>query len=67
MSGEAEKPALPYPWLMTGDRDPQPIQGAQLPADQPVCEICGAATLTWRNCKLICLNCRSIVKSCADL
>jgi hypothetical protein len=52
---------------MPGNRDPQTNQAADASADKPVCEICGALTLTWRNCKLICLNCRSIVKSCADL
>lgn len=31
------------------------------------CERCGAVALEWRNCKLICPHCRSIVKSCADL
>ena len=31
------------------------------------CEVCGAAELWWRSCKLVCRNCRSIVKSCADL
>jgi hypothetical protein len=32
-----------------------------------VCERCGVAALTERNCKVICLNCGTIVKSCADL
>ena len=31
------------------------------------CEVCNSDRLSWRNCKLICANCRSIVKSCADL
>jgi hypothetical protein len=31
------------------------------------CDYCGAATLEWRKCKLICTNCRQINKSCADL
>jgi len=31
------------------------------------CEVCGSDQLSWRSCKLICGNCRSIVKSCADL
>jgi hypothetical protein len=56
---------------MTDDREPEgPRQGAPPMyqfGDTVECEICGASTLTWRNCKLICLNCRSIVKSCADL
>ena len=35
--------------------------------DGESCEICGSQRLTWRSCKLICSNCRSILKSCADL
>ena len=31
------------------------------------CDYCGAESLVWRTCKLICLNCGNIVKSCADL
>ena len=31
------------------------------------CDVCGSDALWWRNCKLVCANCRSIVKSCADL
>ena len=38
--------------------------GAQ-PSDE--CERCGSTELWWRNCKLICRNCHTIVKSCADL
>jgi hypothetical protein len=56
---------------MPHDREPLPdIPVTSAPSqfgDTTECEICGAATLTWRNCKLICLSCRSIVKSCADL
>jgi hypothetical protein len=37
-----------------------------LEADES-CDVCGATTLAWRKCKLVCLSCRSIVKSCADL
>jgi hypothetical protein len=32
-----------------------------------VCDVCGSTDLWWRNCKLLCKQCRSIVKSCADL
>ena len=31
------------------------------------CEVCGSADTWWRNCKLLCRGCGSIVKSCADL
>jgi hypothetical protein len=32
-----------------------------------VCDMCGAAELVWRKCKLVCRNCGTILKSCADL
>jgi hypothetical protein len=32
-----------------------------------VCDVCGSTDLWWRNCKLLCRRCHSIVKSCADL
>jgi hypothetical protein len=32
-----------------------------------LCDYCGAESLTWRKCKLICESCGNIVKSCADL
>jgi hypothetical protein len=31
------------------------------------CDYCGAESIVWRMCKLICLNCGNIVRSCADL
>jgi len=31
------------------------------------CDYCGAATLEWRKCKLVCTTCNQINKSCADL
>lgn len=31
------------------------------------CDYCGAPTLVWRKCKLICETCHQINKSCADL
>jgi hypothetical protein len=32
-----------------------------------VCDYCASPRLEWRKCKLICLDCRQINKSCADL
>jgi predicted amidophosphoribosyltransferase len=32
-----------------------------------LCDYCGAESLRWRKCKLICEACGNIVKSCADL
>jgi hypothetical protein len=34
---------------------------------EDLCEVCGSDQVSWRNCKLLCANCKSIVKSCADL
>ena len=31
------------------------------------CDHCGSDNVQWVKCKLICRNCRQIVKSCADL
>jgi len=37
-------------------------------ADDPQrCDYCGSSALVWRNCKLICENCKGIVLSCGDL
>jgi hypothetical protein len=36
-------------------------------AEVESCDYCGAVTLEWRKCKLLCTNCRQINKSCADL
>jgi hypothetical protein len=44
----------------TAPADPSPQTG-------DACDVCGASALEWRKCKLVCLQCRSIVKSCADL
>ena len=31
------------------------------------CDYCGSLRVEWRKCKLVCADCRQIVKSCADL
>jgi hypothetical protein len=36
------------------------------PEPEP-CDVCGSERTEWRKCKLICLNCNAIVKSCSDL
>ena len=50
---------------------PPASRDGAMPADGPAagetCDYCGAATLTWRKCKLICATCAQINKSCADL
>ena len=38
--------------------------------DKPVaeaCDLCGATALVERKCKVVCLNCGTILKTCADL
>jgi len=57
----AGQPLIPTP--LPAEATPRQYQGKA--AD--VCDICGSDRLVWRNCKLLCTNCRSIVKSCADL
>jgi hypothetical protein len=56
---------------MVGCRGPDLIAertAAPLPEpDEGPCERCGVHALAWRRCKLICVHCGTIVKSCADL
>jgi hypothetical protein len=42
---------------------------AEPSVEQPAecCDYCGATTLEWRKCKLVCTSCHQINKSCADL
>jgi hypothetical protein len=51
----------PISLALSSDREP--------PAELSVeaCDYCGASTLEWRKCKLICTSCKQINKSCADL
>ena len=35
--------------------------------EREMCDHCGSTDTWWRNCKLLCRACGSIVKSCADL
>ncbi|HNV73130.1 MAG TPA: hypothetical protein PLX31_00140 [Gemmatimonadaceae bacterium] len=41
--------------------EPRPIPGAEC------CPVCGSEKLQELRCKVICLNCRTILQSCADL
>jgi hypothetical protein len=43
-----------------------PAAARQAPALDP-CEICRSTAVVERRCKVVCLNCRTILKSCADL
>ena len=51
-----------------------PFRATEPPAPPPAptvdtecCEVCNSPSLYWRNCKLVCANCRTINRSCADL
>jgi hypothetical protein len=35
--------------------------------EEDTCDRCGSARLEWRKCKQVCLDCGTIVRSCADL
>jgi len=55
-----------------GGRDPagtppEPRRSDGEPPSSEVCDLCGSDRIVWRRCKLICENCRTILKSCADL
>jgi hypothetical protein len=57
---------------VNGPRDGTPDTPLRAPGDPPAtptetCDLCGSASVEWRSCKLICLNCRAIVRSCSDL
>jgi len=45
------------------------ISSSAIPAGDAdeTCDVCGLRTLIERRCKVLCLNCGAIVKSCADL
>jgi hypothetical protein len=54
------------------DRDsttppPQAQPSGSVPPSADVCDLCGSNRIVWRRCKLICENCHTILKSCADL
>ncbi|HEV2150279.1 MAG TPA: hypothetical protein VGR37_22965 [Longimicrobiaceae bacterium] len=49
---------------------PEPVSEPAPAADEGLdesCDVCGSGRTEWRKCKLVCLDCRQIVKSCADL
>lgn len=52
---------------MTESAPPPSGSSTDGPAIGETCDYCGAATLAWRKCKLICATCAQINKSCADL
>jgi hypothetical protein len=52
--------------METADRLPAPA-GPPAPSPRPACDVCGCDALYELKCKVVCRNCRSIVRSCADL
>ncbi|HKO16694.1 MAG TPA: hypothetical protein VJU87_10665 [Gemmatimonadaceae bacterium] len=46
-----------------------PDEGSAAPAAgfAETCDHCGSTRVEWRRCKLVCLACQQIVRSCADL
>lgn len=53
--------------LRAHDSPPEPAPPPPGGADDEACDVCGSGRTFWRSCKLICRDCRQIVKSCADL
>lgn len=63
---------------MCGGRDAQGAHGAQTQSvevpraalmhtgDVEVCDVCGNPAVVWRKCKQLCLQCGTILRSCAD-
>jgi hypothetical protein len=56
---EPEAPAAPVAPAMPVPPSPEGLDES--------CDVCGSGRTEWRKCKLVCLDCRQIVKSCADL
>ncbi len=52
-------PKIPHPAVAPTEQ-PEPLE-------RELCDICESDQLSWRKCKLMCLNCGTILKSCADL
>jgi hypothetical protein len=57
---------------LNNPRDASPQTPAGAPAATPTtpaetCDLCGSESVEWRSCKLMCLSCRAIVRSCSDL
>lgn len=62
-----EPEALPVP-APAAVPTPQNLSAAASPDGlDESCDVCGSMRTEWRKCKLVCLVCRQIVKSCADL
>jgi hypothetical protein len=55
------------PGVVIATQPPAPTTEARVTAPTELCDYCASPRLEWRKCKLICLDCRQISKSCADL
>ncbi len=49
------------------NHDVTPPKGDGESSPGEICDVCGSDRVIWRKCKLVCLNCGTILKSCADL
>jgi hypothetical protein len=50
------------------DASAETLRRTEAPATPAeTCDLCGSESVEWRSCKLICLSCRAMVRSCADL
>ena len=45
--------------------EPQPVPRAEPPLTE--CDVCGSTALDEIRCKVICRNCRTILRTCSDL
>ncbi len=55
------------PTLDSSPTDAAPTHGSASHELDGVCDVCGREELYELKCKVVCGNCRSIVRTCADL
>ena len=53
--------------VIRSERGAAPKETVDAHRDAECCDYCGSPRLEWRKCKLICVACHQINKSCADL
>lgn len=62
------RPCHTTPFMRPGNIiDPVRVLKPESRTPAEACEYCGSQTLIWRECKLLCAQCKQINKSCADL
>jgi hypothetical protein len=60
-------PCHTQPFIRPGVAIDRAEGASEIAEPREQCDYCGAPTLEWRKCKLVCASCRQINKSCADL